>query len=400
MEYSIVRKVATPLVLLCMAAACGGSQPQAGPQTRSLSPTVSSRGPAPTASETSTPASGSSQVHGLVLVTCARDGGYQLAFIDPQSGQTTDQRAFPASGTGAQNGTACGADPTSASVRVPHQDLRCAFDANYDRLAVILPGSHGGQDVGYETSAGPIDDLTAKQPAGGDFAAAPNDTGPSFQPGTTQLWFSHSGKMVSVQAGGNEAVQVPHSTVSPGRCMDASGTREVPSFIPVNPTTNQWIGYLEHSPDLTKLSCYQARSCSDFGLGVYPPGGINDENFDTSPPVALYAFAKNYSGGGGCQPWAWITDTSWICVDQVQPVAIGVATASGTGLLTVTYPIPPNRTDYDPVLSPDRTLVAFQSCHSGECAIYTVPVNGSSQPTKVATVPNVASNSALIDWRP
>jgi hypothetical protein len=340
-----------------------------------------------------------------VLVTCSPATGYQLAFIDPRTGQTTLTRDFPLT-EGAQASAGCGADPDSAQVRGPHQDLRNAFDASYSRIAVSLPGADNGSDVGYETAGGTLTDVTAQQGATGDFSAAPDDTLPSFRPGTAELWFDHSGKVVSVVAGGNLKAYVRHPSVhvyggqsAPADLgVDAAGDRYLPSFVPVDPAGPKWVGYLENDDGLQALPCASAGRCISDGYGIYPPGGIDGGNFDIRKPLARYPF-KASDPGDGCEPWAWITQTSWLCFDQGQGSGIGVASVSHGGLLTVRFPIPDvsGRVNYDPVLSPDRAQIAFQSCRAGACDIYTVPAGGGAQPVKVSSV-EPGQDTALIEW--
>jgi Tol biopolymer transport system component len=77
---------------------------------------------------------------------------------------------------------------------------------------------------------------------------------------------------------------------------------------------------------------------------------------------------------------------------------IGVVSVAAGNMLRIRYPIPSvgGRVSYDPVLSPDHSQIAFQSCRAGTCGIYIVPVTGRTTPQQVAA----QTTGALIAWLP
>jgi len=357
--------------------------------------------------DTTPQAASPSDPHGLVVITCGGENDHvSVSFLQPESGIVMGQRSFNIQGT---QPTLDGCDGWAGTP----QALTRAFDSTFSRLAVTLPGQDQGSDVGYVTSDGSVTDVTAARGPVGDFQNSARDTLPTFRPGTSELWFDHSGAVVSVIAGGDEKNLVPHPSIqvySPGDepddlGVDASGTEYLPPFVPISDAGTQWAGYLENDESVAALPICKSGACQtgydsseDDGYGIYPPGGINGGNFDIKKPLALYPF-KAGSAGDGCEPAAWLTDTSWLCIGGGQGGGeIGVAKVDSRGLLEVSFPIPftEGRQNSDPVLSPDHASIAFRSCRSGLCSIYTVPVDGSAQPTKVIDEPS----GTLVEWLP
>jgi hypothetical protein len=215
------------------------------------------------------------------------------------------------------------------------------------------------------------------------------------------LWFDHRGKAVSVVAGGDEHELIPHADIKVQQDgdggdqlgVDPTGHYNLPSFVPVDSKGTKWVGYLENDTDDFPCQTSTCNNSAD-GYGVYPPGGINWGNFDTKHGLAYYQFPPN-SSGIGCEPWAWITQRSWVCSDGQN---IGVVTVVAGNMLRIRHPVPSvgGRVSYDPVLSPDHTQIAFQSCRAGACGIYTVPVAGGTLPKEVSA----QTAGALIAWLP
>ncbi|MCU1600522.1 MAG: hypothetical protein JWO22_1231 [Frankiales bacterium] len=323
--------------------------------------------------QSSSAASPSGTTSGLVLATCTPPSQVTIDFLDPSTGAQLGEHPF-LTGTSATANVACGGTPDND--RAPAGPLRMEFDANYDRLAVSIPAHDSGTDVGYVTSTGQVTDVSPQPSGNTDFTAASHDSLASFQPDSANLWFQHGDNVVSVDTSASGPAIVNHANVKFGddTGVDGTGRYHLPPGVPVDATGTRWVNATENP----------------YVIQVWRPGDVLEGNFTQGVPLATYAMPRE---SFDCEPSAWITEKSWLCDDGA------VATVGAHNVLTITSPIPAvdGRSNFDFVLSPDRTQEAFQSCRSDVCSIYTVGLTGGT-PVKVVDNPN-ALTSTLVEWR-
>jgi hypothetical protein len=329
----------------------------------------------------------------------------QIFAVDPTSGDSAQIADFSAPSNG-QLTVNCGSDPNSALVRQPHDDILDALNPTMTKLAVTLSasGPNGGNDVGYEENGGQtVDVTTATSPSGGDFTSAPDDEDPAFLHGTDQLWFSRAKQVMSIDTDNSASRPTPHPGYSTDSdAVDATRYYQL-SYSHISPDGAKWVTFFENEGPMASLPCARAGSCSTrYGMGVFPTKGATDDRDTGATPLQVYAFPSSYNGT--CDPWGWITATSWLCWNQGDTNPIEVISAGTGGLLIEGTPIPveSNRTNFDPVLSPDRSKIAFDSCGQDGCNLFSVPISGQT-PTKIGALPGEdsrATTTALLEWLP
>lgn len=370
--------------------ACGpGASPT--PSTPNASGGVKGSVPA------STGTSQTAQRHsGIALVTCPTQDVLSINFLSPDSGQSTSQLTVEAQLTGGPSGqlttdfgVRCGTGGGAFSLHTREQ-----FDAGFGRVAVTTGKlADGSQHIGYVDLANKqFVDLSGSGGSGFSSAIA-IDSEPVFSPGGAELWFLRDGKDIySTDLSGGHLTK-RFSPPPPPNAGD-------PRFL-VEPGTNQPIVY---NPDL-----------SQFRVLPNPSGNIAVAPLaDQRPGIRVFThpedtFADPQKGSsvgmpnvGMCEPDAWIDDVALLCDTSGSPPQLLITKVRPQSTsATATAFLPPNqRQNFSPVVSPDRTSVAFLSKpESGTTtSLYVTSTTSATEPHKVIDLPPSGFTKGLLGW--
>jgi hypothetical protein len=265
----------------------------------------------------------------------------------------------------------------------------------------------GTNDVGWVTASGKTVNVTA--PIDGNpssFNYVPMQRGATFDPGSNQLWwFQKSGTVPygihTLESGAD--VQ----SVLPTPCGESATTGNT------GPDPGNWpIGVCEQglpNPDATAY----INTC-DLGSDQAFEGSVQVAT--TPPPVGTDYCNETASQGGGwgtnislpeisqreCILEAWATNNEFICYDNQQLWLITFDSAFSTATMAsiVNFQGARGMTGL-PVVSPDGQTVSFIACLSQDCGLYNVPIDGSSQPSLVTTLPSGSPllQATFVAWK-
>jgi WD40-like Beta Propeller Repeat len=378
-------------------AACSGGH---GTPVVSTSKTVAS---APVSGPSD--AVGPGQKHsGVALVDCtAHDPTtVKISFLRPETGQSTGNLSIVAQLSGGPTGQLQADLSCQQGDGADRLRMREQFDTDLGRVAVTtskLPD--GSQHVGYV-------DLATKQftdvsgTAGAAFSSNPPvDSNPVFSPSRPELWFLRDGRDIysTDLNGGNltkrSSPPMPQSGGNPGFLVEG-GTDQ-----PISDGLRQF----DVLPNPTGTIAVAARPGQ---IDTQQGGGIRiftnpadtfaplDTNFDSTKGSATVL-----TGVGACVPEAWVDEASLLCSSSTSPPDLMITPITrGSSSATATALLPPNhRNSYSPVVSPDRSTIAFLSRGQGTTTtLWVTSTKPGSEPRKVIDLPESGFARTLLGW--
>jgi hypothetical protein len=275
------------------------------------------------------------------------------------------------------------------------------FSADLSRVAVVGPQADGSQHVGFvNLGTGALTDVTAQHASTGFGAALPVDCSPVFGPTSNTFWFLEGPAQGSAvftvhrvdltsgaeQTRGTIQFNSPCSGISPKILVWASDQVDAitgfygPDAVLPNPSGT--------------LGATRCRNCSG-GITLFTSPASHEVNVRVN-------FPANPGGNGlsDCIPLAWAGDSTLIC--DILPVAGGsilvvVQVTANTTSVQATPLLPTNtRNNFSPIISPDNSMVAFESAQGNVPSLYTIALgHAGAAPTLVAS----NMTFSLIGWQ-
>lgn len=341
----------------------------------------------PDASDRSASARGVADINNALVGISCFDNGLRLVAITTTDGRVAARRdvTFPPN-----------ALPTY-TCRSHGYALRQTFNSDFTRIAVtITHTSDASKHVGYmDVRSGELVDLDKEE--ANEFAAAPRHYSSVFDPSSDDIWYldnTDPSEGLTVQA------------------IDPNGGSR---------TTVATVGSLADDFIITGRSGNLTEFTSSGDLPLPNPSGTALAEYDSIGGEALAAALTLLSVVTGHRltsiegrrlpvsgpvPLVWVDDHTLVTESDISGPTNTTARAmqvfrfsADLRRLVGTTPLIPDsdRTNSSPVVSPDRTSVAFISSRGSTVGLYRVRIGTSAgQPTRIAAgqVP-----SKLLDWR-
>ena len=272
--------------------------------------------------------------------------------------------------------------------------FRQQFNAAMDKMAVSFSGQDGGGHVGYvQADTGSVVDLTPSK--SDDYAGiTPAQSAPVFNPVTGALWYfdekstKHYGWYDPAGPG------KPHEQSVLGKYFADMQPR---AFYFSSDGTTAFAGEDQYGP-VTPDGKHEVYNDPQDGFHVVQPG--QPEHYsELYPSLSLPANAK----APRCEPVTWVDDTTFLCVGDGttgQPRGLYKMTISGKRLTQVPLLPESENIPVSPVVSPDRTQVAFLAGGTGNSIdLYKVSLNGGNPTRVAANIPaSLTTGNQVVGW--
>jgi hypothetical protein len=356
-------------------------------------------------SDASTPGQ---QHSGIALVDCTSHDPttVKISFLRPETGQLTGDLTISTQLSGGPSGQLSADLSCQASDGADNLRMREQFDTGLKHVAVTtskLPD--GSQHVGYvDLATNKFTDVSGT--AAGSFSSnAPVDSNPVFSPSRPELWFLRDGRDIySTDLSGGSLTK--HSL--PPMPPSGGGPRflvEIGTDQPISYSTTGGFYQIPVLPNPSGTIAVAARPeqfnpHQDGGIQVFThPADTFAPPDDRSTPTKGSAIIL--TGVGVCVPEAWVDEATLICSSSANPPELMITPiAQGRTSATATALLPPNhRENYSPVVSPDRSTVAFLSSGQGTTTtLWSTSTKSGSEPRKVIDLPDSGFARTLLAW--
>ncbi len=402
---SVVVSVFLTACMLTLVACSGGSH---GTSIASNGKTVAS----PSASVSVTaPSDSSSSGHphsGIALVDCISHDptSVRISFLLPETGQPAGNLIIDTQLNGGPTGHLIADLNCAFRDGADNLQMREQFDTGLNRVAVTtskLPD--GSQHVGYVDLATKRFTDVSGTASGGFTSNATVDSNPLFSPSRSEIWFLRDGRDIySTDLSGGHLSK--HTT------PPASASGGVTGFL-IESGTDQPVNYMKESgpeqlhvlPNPSGTIAVAARPEQGY---PHQAGGIRvfTHPADTFAPLDVWSDSTKGSaiamtGVGACVPEVWVDEATLLCSSSESPPALMITSiASGRTSAAAVALLPPNqRENFSPVVSPDRSTVAFLSRGQGTITtLWSTSTKPGSDPRKVSDLPDSGFARALLAW--
>lgn len=355
-----MQKLALPVAALAIAifvSGCSSSpqkhQPAASPSQVDPVAVAPTESPSPTRTGPS----------GLVVVTGVRTGASTVSIdsVDPVLGTTANVAGFR---TGSIGQDPVGFDTDAVTDYGPSPiAVSSLFSPDFALMAAAITDSTGHSDLGWLSKDGRFTNVTAPLWKTGDFSTVPTYRNAQFT-STGKYYFTED---LSDGGGGQVGTFMSASVPVPGAPVVVSGA----------PTDGEW-------------------------YWMSPDGTVSSLN------PGEYFYQENVTPGvGTVRAQSWVDASSWLGVDSNGgQIWLSTNLTSrkaynvmdwGQGGKALT-PAASGYTVWSPVVSPDKTTVAFLARQGTTISIFTVPISGGT-PKKVPDGAGLDQTSVIVAWK-
>jgi hypothetical protein len=383
--------VALLLFWTLVLSACGSTQPLTSVLTHTTAAPRSTSTQAPPTTTTTALAST------IVAISCPTVGGndaYSVLWLGPTSGTVLRSRTFDIP-PGASVASSC---PGGGAASTPSgtQALRADFNSDFSELAITFPVSDSGTtDVGYVTAAGQMINETSRlDPSAGSFSQTSIDrSDAAFRPGSDELWWTQSeGTTPTLEYLASSGASPSAGGAIPASCGDGVADQGNPE--------SWWDSICGGVVSSDQKLEWDPGDGSEFYL--VPIGQV--EYSSDSQGVTAGVLQPEINNPTGCWPIDWPAPLTILCgvgsgTGLTSLGMISLASNHQSGTTSIVVPSVANRSDADPVLSPDDKELAFASCLSSQCNLYVVKTSG-GQPQLAGPLNSSEHNGTptLVQW--
>jgi len=388
-----IRGSAVPILVFwaLVLSACGSTQPQTSTLTHTTAAhsSTSTQAPATTTTAVVAPA--------IVAISCPTAVGndaYSVLWLNPTSGAVLRSRTYDIP-PGASVASSC---PGGGAASTPSgtQALRADFNSDFTEMAITFPASNGGTtDVGYVTATGQVVNETSRlDPSASSFSQTSIDrSDAAFRPGSDELWWTQSeGTTPTLKYLASPSASPSAGGAIPASCGDGVADQGNPE--------SWWDSICGGVVSSDQKFVWDPGDGSEFYL--VPIGQV--EYSSDSQGVAASVLQPEINNPTDCWPIDWPAPLTILCgvgsgAGLTSLGIISLTTNYQSGTVSIVVPSVANRSDADPVLSPDNKELAFASCLSSQCNLYVVKTSG-GQPQLAGSLNSSEQNGTptLVQW--